>query len=41
MQARAASRTLADLTVGPVLTWTTAAMMAHMEALLKLPGVCV
>jgi 1-pyrroline-5-carboxylate dehydrogenase len=34
----AARRRLADLTVGPVLTWTTAALAAHVAALLALPG---
>lgn len=36
--ALAATRTLADLTVGPVLTVTTAAFQAHVKALLALPG---
>jgi 1-pyrroline-5-carboxylate dehydrogenase len=34
----ASRRTLADLTAGPVLTWTTAAMRAHIDALLAIPG---
>ncbi len=31
-------RKLSDLTVGPVLTWTTDAMLAHVDKLLALPG---
>ena len=27
-----------DLSIGPVLTWTTDAMLGHMEKLLQLPG---
>eukprot|EP00775_Hariotina_reticulata_P010386 gene10386-10544_t len=38
MKARAQSRQLSDLTVGPVLTWTTQAMLDHMNQLLELPG---
>ena len=34
----AARRSLRDLTVGPVLTWTTDAMLAHVAKLLALPG---
>lgn len=34
----AARRTLADLTVGPVLTVTNATFQAHVNALLKIPG---
>ena len=34
----AARRRLADLTVGPVLTWTTAAMLKHVQRLLAIPG---
>ena len=37
-QARAASRELSDLSIGPVLTWTTQAMMDHKDKLLKIPG---
>ncbi len=32
------SRKLSDLTIGPVLTWTTDAMMSHVDKLLKIPG---
>jgi 1-pyrroline-5-carboxylate dehydrogenase len=39
MGARAASRKLSDLTIGPVLSWTTQAMLDHMNQLLALPGV--
>ncbi|GMH32423.1 hypothetical protein BSKO_00257 [Bryopsis sp. KO-2023] len=35
---RAASRNLKDLTVGPVITWTTGAMLKHVESLLEIPG---
>ena len=38
VKALAARRRLADLTVGPVLTWTTAAMLAHVKRLLEIPG---
>jgi hypothetical protein len=38
MRARAESRQLSDLTIGPVLTWTTEAMLDHMNKLLKVPG---
>lgn len=39
LKSRAARRTLDDLTVGPVLTWTTDAMLSHVKGLLdKLPG---
>ena len=38
IEALAARRKLADLTVGPVLTWTTAAMLAHVKRLLAIPG---
>lgn len=38
LEQRAASRQLADLTVGPVLTWTTDAMLSHMHKLLAIPG---
>ncbi len=34
----AARRKLADLTVGPVLSWTTARMQEHVAALAALPG---
>ena len=35
---RASRRNLSDLTVGPVLTWTTEAMQSHMEKVLAIPG---
>ena len=35
---RAARRKLGDLTVGPVLTWTTDAMLSHVSKLASLPG---
>jgi len=38
LAARAARRTLADLTVGPVLTWTSEALLAHVARLAALPG---
>jgi 1-pyrroline-5-carboxylate dehydrogenase len=38
LKARAATRQLSDLTIGPVLTWTTRAMLDHMDKLLQLPG---
>jgi len=38
LKARAASRELSDLSIGPVLTWTTQAMMDHKDKLLKIPG---
>lgn len=41
MKARAASRKLDDLTIGPVLTWTTEAMLEHMHKLLAIPGAAV
>lgn len=34
----ATSRNLENLTVGPVLTWTTEAIMKHTQELLKIPG---
>ncbi|KAK9807656.1 hypothetical protein WJX72_005582 [[Myrmecia] bisecta] len=34
----AAKRNLDDVTVGPVLTWTSDAMLAHVKKLLQLPG---
>jgi 1-pyrroline-5-carboxylate dehydrogenase len=34
----AARRKLDDLTCGPVLTWTTAAMQEHVAKLLEIPG---
>lgn len=35
---RASTRTLNNLTIGPVLTWTTDAMLDHVERLSKIPG---
>ena len=35
---RAARRKIEDLTVGPVLSWTTERMLGHIDALLKIPG---
>ncbi|MBI4407366.1 MAG: aldehyde dehydrogenase family protein [Candidatus Kerfeldbacteria bacterium] len=35
---RAALRKLDDLTIGPVLTWTTEDMLDHIAALLRIPG---
>jgi 1-pyrroline-5-carboxylate dehydrogenase len=34
----AARRQLSDLTIGPVLTWTTEAMLAHTKKLAAIPG---
>jgi len=34
----AARRSLDDLTLGPVLTWTNAQMLAHIESVLAVPG---
>ena len=36
--AQAAKRSFADLTIGPVITWTTEKMEAHFKACLALPG---
>jgi len=38
LAALASRRTLQDLTIGPVLTWTTDAIMKHMARLLSIPG---
>ncbi len=38
LQHRAAQRSLRDITIGPVLTWTTKAMLDHVDALLQIPG---
>lgn len=35
---RAAKRKLEDLTIGPVLTWTTEAILKHLDRLLQIPG---
>lgn len=34
----AAKRNMKDDTIGPVITWTTEAMLAHKDKLLKIPG---
>jgi len=34
----ASKRSLKDLTIGPVMTWSTKRFMAHVEACLKIPG---
>ncbi len=41
LKARAEARRLADLTVGPVLSWTTERMLAHAARLLAIPGACL
>ncbi len=38
LAALAATRSLADLTAGPVLTWTTEAMLEHVGRLAAIPG---
>ena len=38
LKALAAKRKLADLSVGPVLTWTTKRMLEHVEKVLAIPG---
>ena len=38
LKALAAKRQLADLSVGPVLTWTTKRMLEHVEKVLAIPG---
>ncbi|KIY97867.1 1-pyrroline-5-carboxylate dehydrogenase [Monoraphidium neglectum] len=38
LKSRAASRQLSDLTIGPVLTWTTDAILGHTKRLLEIPG---
>lgn len=38
LAALAEKRRLADLTIGPVLTWTTERMLAHVEAVCAIPG---
>jgi 1-pyrroline-5-carboxylate dehydrogenase len=35
---RAGRRKLEDLSIGPVLSWTTERMLKHVDALLKIPG---
>ena len=34
----ASKRSMDNLTVGPVLTWSTEAMLGHVDKLLKIPG---
>lgn len=34
----AAKRNMKDETIGPVITWTTEAMLGHKDKLLKIPG---
>ncbi|KAL1528800.1 hypothetical protein AB1Y20_010125 [Prymnesium parvum] len=38
LKEKAAKRSLADLTIGPVLTWDTQRILAHIDACLKIPG---
>eukprot|EP00878_Enallax_costatus_P039600 GHUV01045453.1.p1 GENE.GHUV01045453.1~~GHUV01045453.1.p1 ORF type:complete len:500 (+),score=106.07 GHUV01045453.1:235-1734(+) len=38
LKALASTRQLSDLTIGPVLTWTTSAMLEHINKLLDVPG---
>jgi len=38
MKSQAAKRSLADLTVGPILTWTNEKIKAHLDAVLELDG---
>jgi len=38
LKATAAKRSLADLSAGPVLSWSTARMLDHVEAVSRLPG---
>jgi 1-pyrroline-5-carboxylate dehydrogenase len=38
LEARARRRKLDDLTIGPVLTWTTDAILGHTKRLLAIPG---
>lgn len=35
----AAKRNMKDETIGPVITWTTEAMLGHKDKLIKIPGV--
>jgi len=35
---KAASRSLENLTIGPILTWTTEQILSHIDACLALPG---
>ena len=34
----AAQRNMKEDTIGPVITWTTEAMLGHVDSLLKIPG---
>lgn len=38
LKERAARRKLEDLSIGPILSWTTERMLNHVEAVLKIPG---
>ena len=38
LKKRAVTRNLQDLTIGPVLTWTTEAILDHTQRLLSIPG---
>lgn len=38
MKQRAAKRNLSDLTIGPVLSWTTERLMDQVDNILKIPG---
>lgn len=38
LKERAGKRRMEDLTIGPVLSWTTDAMLGHMKKLLDIPG---
>jgi hypothetical protein len=38
LKERAARRKLEDLSIGPILSWTTERMLGHVEAVLKIPG---
>ena len=35
---QAAKRSFSDLTIGPVLTWSTERILGHIDACLKIPG---
>ena len=38
LKSLASKRNMKDETVGPVITWTTKAMLDHVQRLLQLPG---
>lgn len=38
LAAKASTRNMKDQTIGPILSWTTDAMLGHVEKLLKIPG---